>query len=96
MLELSLDQTIGVLVFYPAYFYAYEIFHALGCGKLPQLAHATVRLQQELMGVYASQYYIWPAASWIIFRYLPKQLRVLGSNSVNVLWNAFLCTRIAT
>ena len=95
LLELTIDQTIGVLAFYPTYFYVYEIFHSLGCGHVPNLASTTVRLKKEILNVFVSQYYIWPLASWFIFRYVPQQLRVLASNSVNVLWNAYLCTRIA-
>ena len=53
------------------------------------------RLTTELLGVLRTNYIVWPASSYIIFRRVPEALRVFASSIVAVFWNAYLCWRIA-
>jgi len=41
------------------------------------------------------QYRVWPLVTFLIFTYIPESLRVLAGNVVAVVWNAYLCTRVA-
>ena len=42
-----------------------------------------------------TQYYVWPMAQFVSFKYCPPTLRVLYTNGVAVFWNMFLCARLA-
>ena len=61
----------------------------------PQWASAWTQMRTELPIVLRTNYCIWPATNYIIFRHVPEPLRVLVSNIVSVAWNAYLCTRVA-
>ena len=62
---------------------------------VPNFLLARQRLETEFVTVVRTNYLIWPLADWIIFRGVPEALRVLVSGIVTVLWNVFLCSRVA-
>lgn len=127
--QVILDQTVGVAIFFPAYFYLFECIESLvfwkgndkkwNCSLYNTLASSYSHLQSSLRcricsianavprfdlahthcleqvgNIWRTQYCIWPAANWIIFRYVPRALRVTCSNMVAVLWNAYLHTQV--
>jgi len=93
--QVFVDQTLGVLIFFPLYFYAYEASEAIVSFQAPVWATATKKLNQELKNVFITQYKVWPIWNTINFGVVPEHLRVLFSNIFSVFWNAYLCTRIS-
>jgi hypothetical protein len=93
--QVVVDQTVGVALFFPTYFFVYEIVEAILAYRVPDLLGAKLKCQAELSSVLLAQYYVWPLCNWIIFRYIPETLRVVASSIVAVFWNAYLCTRVA-
>mmetsp|Transcript_28560 Transcript_28560/g.42211 ORF Transcript_28560/g.42211 Transcript_28560/m.42211 type:complete len:267 (+) Transcript_28560:143-943(+) len=93
--QVFVDQTLGVLVFFPIYFYAYEFSEAIVSLRAPMWASATKKLNAELMNVFVTQYKVWPIANMISFGLIPERFRVLFSNIFSVFWNAYLCTRVS-
>jgi len=93
--QVFVDQTLGVLVFFPIYFYAYEASEAIVSLRAPIWATATRKLSKELKHVFITQYKVWPIWNMINFGVVPERLRVLLSNIFSVFWNAYLCTRIS-
>mmetsp|Transcript_16221 Transcript_16221/g.24505 ORF Transcript_16221/g.24505 Transcript_16221/m.24505 type:complete len:272 (-) Transcript_16221:171-986(-) len=93
--QVTVDQTLGVLLFFPTYFYAYEFSEALVSFRAPTWASATEKLKLELVNVFVTQYKVWPVFNMIIFGLVPEHFRVLTSNVVAVFWNAYLCTRVS-
>ena len=91
-LELLLDQTIGVLIFYPTYFAAYEIIAAGVHGHAIDWSSITV---DRMTAVALPHCAVWPLAQYLSFRYVPEPLRVLFSNIVAVFYNIVLCNIIA-
>lgn len=94
--QVLLDQTIGVAIFFPLYFFVFEIVSSIAALRVPDLSLARHTCATQLRSVIVTQYSLWPAANWCIFRYVPEPLRVLATSVVNVFWNAYLCTRVAT
>ena len=62
---------------------------------VPVLSAATAKITDNLGSVLLTNYYFWPITNWISFTFVPIELRVLLNNVVGVLWNAFLCTKMA-
>jgi hypothetical protein len=91
-----LDQTIGVLLFFPLYFYIHEVVEACISLRIPNIQAATYNLQKDLIPVLWMQYRVWPLANWINFTHVPEPLRVLVSNLVAVLWNIYLCSKVGS
>jgi len=91
----AVDQTLGVALFFPAYFYIYEYAEALVGFRVPSFAAATAKMKSEIGSVLVAQYRVWPLTNLINFSLIPEHLRVLTSNFVAVLWNAYLCTKVA-
>jgi len=89
------DQTVGVAIFFPIYFYAYEAIEALVGFRVPLWATATQKIQKELFEVLIVQYQVWPITNYINFSMVPENLRVLFGNIVCVFWNAYLCMKVA-
>ena len=94
--QVLFDQTVGVWTFFPSYFYVHAIIEALVKNKLPDFAHVQNKISKELVSVIISNYKLWPVVNYINFTYVPENLRVLVSNIVSILWNAYLCTRMAS
>lgn len=63
--------------------------------KVPVMSAATAKITHNLGSVLLTNYYFWPITNWLSFTFVPVQLRVLLNNVVGVLWNAFLCTKMA-
>ena len=93
--QLFLDQTLGVAIFFPLYFYVYEFFEAIVRQSPPSFARAHAKCLEQIKGVVLMQYRVYPLANLINFGYVPEQLRVLYSNTVGVLWNIYLCAVIS-
>jgi hypothetical protein len=95
LVQLLIDQTIGVIVFFPTYFYAYELAESLLLWKTPVLTNAWNKCVEQLQSVFIMQYKVWPVVNFFIFTFIPEKLRVLAGNIAAVFWNAYLCTRVA-
>lgn len=95
MAQVFIDQTVGVWVFFPTYFYVFEIVEGMVAGRSPIFSRATSKIKDELIKVIISNYRLWPLTNYINFSYVPENLRVLVSNIVSVFWNAYLCTKMA-
>mmetsp|Transcript_14661 Transcript_14661/g.26599 ORF Transcript_14661/g.26599 Transcript_14661/m.26599 type:complete len:264 (-) Transcript_14661:1194-1985(-) len=95
MVQLFTDQTIGIAIFFPPYFYIYELFEAFVGLRAPHFTHATTKVKEEIWDLFMMQYRIWPITNWLSFTYVPENLRVLTSNLISVFWNAYLCSKIA-
>jgi hypothetical protein len=95
LVQLLIDQTIGVIVFFPTYFYAYEMAESLLLWKTPVLTNAWNKCVEQLQSVFIMQYKVWPVVNFFIFTFIPEKLRVLAGNIAAVVWNAYLCTRVA-
>ena len=95
IIALLLDQTIGVAIFFPSYFYVYEYVESILLLRMPSFARAHKKCMEQIAKVFLMQYRVFPLANGINFLFVPEQLRVLGSNIVSVFWNVYLCTLIA-
>lgn len=97
--QVLLDQTIGIILFYPLYYYVYEYCEAIfGLQALgPVVERATSKMMQNgnLMAVFLANWALWIPAQICTFWFVPERLRVIASNIVSVLWNCFLCTKVA-
>lgn len=90
------DQTIGVAMYFPTYFYIYEAFESMVTRRYGLIFEtATKKLKREMSSVLWMQYRIWPFTNFINFAYVPQNLRVLFSNTINVFWSAYLCAKVA-
>ena len=94
--QVALDQTVGVALFFPAYFYVYELSSSLCTMTRPSFPRATQKLAHDLNHVLLNQYKVWPFINWVSFSLVPENLRVLFSNAASVGWNAFLCSQIGS
>lgn len=48
-----------------------------------------------VLPIILTQYYVWPGAQFLSFKYCPAPLRVLYTNGVSVFWNCYLCASLA-
>jgi len=94
--QVALDQTVGVALFFPTYFYVYELSSSLCTLRRPSFDVATQKLRHDLNHVLLNQYKVWPFINWVSFSMVPENLRVLFSNAASVGWNAFLCSQIGS
>lgn len=99
LLQVCLDQTIGIILFYPVYYYVYEYCEAiLGLHPLgPVLQRATHKMLSEgnLLSVFLANWIVWVPSQLITFKFVPEKLRVVVSNVVSVFWNCYLCSKVA-
>lgn len=95
MIALAIDQTVGVVMFFPSYFYVYEYLESLVQWRKPSFSRAHTKCIEQIAKIFWMQYRIFPLANGLNFLFVPEQLRVLASNGVSVFWNAFMCTLIA-
>ena len=93
--QLCVDQTIGVAIFFPTYFYVFEYFEALLQWRTPSLKYAHQKCLEQISKVFLMQYRVFPLCNAINFSIIPKDLRVLFSNTVSLFWNIYLSTLIA-
>ena len=99
LLQVLLDQTIGIILFYPVYYYVYEYCEAiLGLQALgPVLQRATTKMMSggNLLSVFLANWIVWIPAQLCTFAFVPESLRVIVSNIVSVFWNCYLCSKVA-
>jgi len=95
LIQVLFDQTVGVALFFPTYFYIFEGVEAIVCKRIPSWHGVTEKLREELYGVILMNYRLWPLVNYLNFTFTPENLRVFVSNLVSVFWNAYLCTRVA-
>jgi len=93
--QLTIDQTFGVAFFYPAFFYAYEIFEAICEMRVPSIGAATLAMQDRIFNVLIMNYRIWPLSNFINFTFIPVKWRVIFTKFVSVLWNVYFCAKVA-
>jgi hypothetical protein len=89
------DQTIGVFLFFPTYFYVYEFLEAAVSWRQPSFPNATAKCLEQIQMVFLMQYRIFPITNFISFAFVPEPLRVLWSNFISIFWNIYLCTMVA-
>jgi protein Mpv17 len=95
-LQVLMDQSVGVLLFFPLYLVFYDLFDALiRLHQVPSLRQAVNKCTHHLRQVILMQYRIFPIANTINFAFVPQQLRVLFSNTVSLFWNIYLCSIVA-
>lgn len=94
--QVLFDQTVGVWTFFPSYFYVHAIIDAVVRSRAPDFSLIHEKVKKELFGIIVSNYKLWPLVNYINFTYVPESLRVLVSNIVSILWNAYLCTRMTS
>lgn len=90
--QVLFDQTIGVWLFFPSYFYVHAVVEGAILGRAPTKPDVNTKV---LYKVIVSNYKVWPLANFLNFTFVPENLRVLVSNIVSILWNAYLCTQMA-
>ena len=99
LLQVFLDQTIGIILFYPVYYYVYEYCEAiLGLQALgPVLQRATTKMMAggNLLSVFLANWLVWIPSQLCTFAFVPEKLRVIVSNIVSVFWNCYLCSKVA-
>jgi protein Mpv17 len=86
------DQTLGVSLYFPSYFYVFEILESFVLGRTPSVARATEKCLGQLNEVLLMQYRIFPITNGFNLAFVPPELRVLFSNIVSIFWNMYLCT----
>ena len=97
-LQVLIDQTIGIVIFFPLYNYIYECVEsllALQGISTAVMSRATAKMRREIVSVVITNWMLWIPAQFITFAYVPERLRVIVVNIVSVIWNAYLCTRVA-
>lgn len=89
------DQSLGVALYFPSYFYVFEFLEALVLQRTPSLDRATKKCLGQLSAVLGMQYRIFPITNAFNLAVIPPELRVLFSNAVSIFWNMYLCTLLA-
>ncbi|GMH99997.1 hypothetical protein TrST_g6182 [Triparma strigata] len=94
--QVGVDQSVGVALFFPCYFYIYELCEAVVMLRRANFNEAGRKCRKDLGGILVNQYKVWPIINLVSFSMVPENLRVLFSNTASVFWNAYLCTQIGT
>lgn len=97
VVQVILDQTLGIALFYPLYYFVFEYSQAiLGLRNLaPVAAAAATKMKQEIKSVLVINWIVWIPFNYLNFTIIPERHRILIINVFSVFWNAFLCTRVA-
>jgi len=96
LIQVLLDQTIGVAAFFPAYFYVYESCESIAGLRKANYGGVGIKIKRDLGGILVNQYKVWPIINFVSFSMVPEQLRVLFSNVASVFWNIYLCSQVGT
>jgi hypothetical protein len=94
--QLFVDQSLGVILFYPIYFMVFECVGAVLSGRVPDLPSAMDASKADFAAILITQYKVWPAFTLINFTLVPTQFRVLASCSAAFFWNIYLTGTIAS
>jgi hypothetical protein len=89
------DQTLGVGIYFPSYFYVFELLESLVFQRTPSLERGTKKCFGQLTELLVMQYRIFPITSAFNLTFIPPELRVLFSNTLSIFWNMYLCTLLA-
>jgi hypothetical protein len=93
ILQVGIDQTLGVLIFFPLYIYVYDIFDSILTSYcLPSWNDATEKCMKHVWGIILTQYRVFPISNMINFGVVPFELRVLWTSAVSLFWNIYLCS----
>ena len=92
--KVGVDQTLGVILFFPTYFYVYELLFSCVSLRWPALAAAHATCLANLAGVIKANFCVWPAFQYLNFKYIPATLRVVATSLMAVLWNCYFCSRV--
>jgi len=88
--QIAVDQTLGIAVFFPLYFFVFEISDAFLSWRAPLLRAAKTRCAETLSTLVVANWRIWPIVNFVNFRSVPPSLRCLVMNGMSVLWNILL------
>lgn len=89
------DQTLGVAIYFPSYYYVFEMIESFVLQRTPSMARATKKCLAQLNELLLMQYKIFPITNAFNMAFIPPQLRVLYSNTISIFWNMYLCTLLA-
>lgn len=90
--QIVTDQTLGVAMYFPSYFFVFELIESFVLGRAPSMARAKDKCLGQLNEVLLMQYRIFPITNAFNLAFIPPQLRVLFSNTISIFWNMYLCT----
>jgi hypothetical protein len=100
LMQVMIDQTVGVLVFFPLYLFLYDVLDSIIQQRHQYLSSPTLftdaynKMIQNIYHVVLMQYRIFPISNTVNFAVVPEQLRVLFSNTVSLFWNIYLCSKL--
>lgn len=92
--QVFVDQTIGSLIYFPLYFYVYDIIEAFISGKLPCLITTGHKVRTELFAVIFVSYLVFPLSNFLNFFFIPKHFRIMFMNVVNLFFSAYQCSKV--
>ena len=95
LLQIMLDQTLGVLLFFPTFYLLYESTSHLLHSRLPSFPSLVSSMPGSLLPVILMQYRVWPLINLVSFTFVPVEMRVLFSNIASLFWNVYLCGKLA-
>lgn len=90
LLQLSIDQTVGVSIYFPCYIFVFELFESVARWRQPSLDRPMTTILEDFFYLMMMQYRVYPIANAVNLTFIPPQLRVLYSNIVSFFWNIFL------
>ena len=93
--QVFVDQIIGSLIYFPIYFYVYDIIEAFISGKLPCLSLTGHKVRKELFAVIFVSYLVFPLSNFLNFYFIPKQFRIMFLNIVDLFFSAYQCSKVA-
>jgi len=94
LILVAVDQTLGVLWFFPLFFLSFELAEAFCYLRPFSMMTVRRRIVEDLGEILLMQYKVWPLVNTFSFSIVPVQYRVLWSNVVSVFWNIYLCKMV--
>lgn len=93
--QILVDQSIGVAIYFPSFFYVFEILESFVHGQAPSMETASKKCFGQIGNLLSMQYKIFPITNTFNLVFVPPELRVLFSNVLSIFWNIYLCTLLA-
>lgn len=93
--QVFVDQTIGSIIYFPIYFYVFDIIEAFLSGKIPSLSASGSKVKNELFAVLFVSYLVFPLSNFLNFLFVPKQFRIVFMNVVNLFFSVYQCSKVA-